>query len=109
MDLGPPWTTTALWVKMTPVLSPSTLPLCLELLVPTCSSMSLYLFYLAGDLQGVPGCALCPLGISRSTAQGLFRTPGLVAGICNLLGDVGESLHGLFSFCFSVFNLQVKL
>ena len=111
VDLGTPWTITGRWVlqvRMSPTLS----LIQHDRYVWSCScwpEISLYLFYLARDLQGLPGCSLCPLGVSSSTPQGCFCSPGLVAGICNLLADVRESLHGLFSLCFSVFNLQIKL
>lgn len=97
-------------VKPNPVLSPvpHSLPLGLEVLGLTCISISPDLFDLAGDLQGLPGCILCPLGIGSGTAQGFFCLLGLVTGALDLLADVEELLHGLFGFCFSVFDLQVK-
>lgn len=75
----------------------------------TRTSISLYLFYLTADLQGLPSRVLRPLGVGSGTPQGRFCLLSLVSGFCNLLANVGESLHGLFSLSFSVFNLQVKL
>lgn len=71
--------------------------------------ISRYLLYLAGDLEGLPGCVLSLLGVSSGTAQGFLCLLSLVTGVGHLLADVGQSLHCLFSFCFSVSNLQVKL
>lgn len=110
-DLGTPWTITGRWVlqvRMSPdALTHSTWPVCLKLLPLTCA----FLFtcsILPAIFRASPA-AVFALWASVAAPQGCFCSPGLVTGICNPLADVRESLHGLFSLCFSVFNLQIKL